>query len=126
MLGRLDISASSSSDPGQSLALSPYTDMKSLYFDESLYENEMHYKIAKYLEEYPLDDDQEELVIKCDNEKEYNAVLDALYKAGEGKLRISGISCNPMEIIVDPDPRLKYRKFNEDYLLDKDEEENAE
>ena len=55
MLGFIDIAETSSSDPGQGGSLSPYCDMKSLYFDSELYENEMHYKIAKYLDEYPLD-----------------------------------------------------------------------
>ena len=96
--------------------------MKSLYFDDSLYEDEMHYKIAKYLDKYPLGDDYEELVIKCDDVEEYNNVLDALYKAGQGKLRMSGVSTNPLEIVVDPDPRLKYRKFNEDFVMKENEE----
>lgn len=117
MLGCLDISSSSSSDPGQSLDLSPYTDMKSLYFDDSLYENAMHYKIKKYLEENPLDKEYEELIIKCDSEKEYNAVLDSLFKEADGKFRVFGVSNNPMEIVVEPDPRDKYRKFNEDNLM---------
>ena len=117
MLGWLDLSSSSSSDPGQSLDLSPYNDMKSLYFDDSLYENQMHYKIAKYLDEYPLDGDGEELVIKCDNEEQYNSVLDALFKAGENRLKISGVSNNPMEIVVEPDPRDSYRQFDESNLM---------
>lgn len=124
MLGYMDIADTSSSDPGQSGSLSPYCDMKSLYFDDSLYENEMHFKIAKYLDEYPLDDDYEELVIKCDNEDQYNATLDALFKAGEGKFKMYGTSNNPMEIIVEKDPREGYRKFDENFLMNNNEEEN--
>ena len=44
MLGRIDLVDNSSSDPGQSTALSPWCDMKSMYFDDSLYENEMHFR----------------------------------------------------------------------------------
>ena len=47
----------------------------------------MHYKISKYLDEMPLGDDEEEIKIVCDNEREYNAVLDSLFKAAEGKFR---------------------------------------
>lgn len=122
MVGWMDIASSSSSDPGQSGDLSPYCEMKSLYFDDSLYENEMHYKISKYLDENPLDDEYEEAVIRCDNEKQYNEVLDALFRASEGKIKISGTSNNPMEIVVERDPREKYRKFDESLLLDKQEE----
>lgn len=123
MLGTIDIADTSSSDPGQGGSLSPYCDVKSLYFDDSLYENEMHYKIAKYLDEMPLGDDEEEIVIRCDNETEYNKTLDALFKAGEGKFKIFGTSNNPMEIVIEPDPRDKYRKFNEEHLnFDKTEE----
>lgn len=125
MLGYMDIADTSSSDPGQSGSLSPYCDMKSLYFDDSLYENEMHFKIAKYLDEHPLDDDHEELYIKCDTEDQYNSILDALFKAGEGKLKISGTSKDPMEIIVEKDPRDGYRKFDENFLMT-DEEENKQ
>ena len=121
MLGFIDCADTSSSDPGQSGSLSPYCDMKSLYFDDSLYENEMHYKIAKYLKEFPLDDEYEELVIKARNEKEYNSILDALFKAGEGKIKISGTTNNPMEIVVEPDPRDRYRKFDESFLLENKE-----
>lgn len=125
MLGYMDIADTSSSDPGQSGSLSPYCDMKSLYFDDSLYENEMHYKIAKYLDEYPLDDDSEEVVIKCDNEEQHNSILDALFKAGENKIRIYGTSNNPMEIVIEKDPREGYRQFDESFLMN-NEEENKE
>lgn len=122
MLGWLDLADSSSSDPGQSASLSPYCDMKSMYFDESLYENEMHYKISKYLDEYPLDDDHEELRIICDNEREYNNILNALFKASENKIKIFGTSNNPMEIVVEKDPREGYRKFDENFLMNAEEE----
>lgn len=118
MIGFIDVSAGSSSDPGQSLDLSPYNKMKSFYFDDSLYENEMHYKISQYLKEYPLGDDYVEITFNCKDEKEYNEVLDALFRAGEGKLKISGVTSNPLQIIVEEDPRLSFRKFNEDYLKD--------
>lgn len=117
MLGYIDIADTSASDPGQSGSLSPFCDMKSLYFDDSLYENEMHYKISQYLDECPLDDDEEEIVIKCDNEEQYNATLDALFKASEGKLKMYGVSNNPMEIVVEKDPRDNYRKFDENFLM---------
>ena len=122
MLGWLDLADSSSSDPGQSASLSPYCDMKSMYFDESLYENEMHYKISKYLDEYPLDDDHEELRIICDTEREYNNILNALFKASEGKMKIFGTSNNPMEIVIEKDPRENYRKFDENFLMNSEED----
>ncbi len=92
--------------------------MSSMYFDNSLYENEMHFRIAKYLEEHPLDNEWEELSIKCDNEAQYNAVLDALCRASADKFKISGVSNNPMEIIVEKDPREGYRVFDESLLMD--------
>ena len=103
---------------GQGGSLSPFCKMKSLYFDDSLYENQMHYKIAKYLEKYPLKEGEEELSIKCDTEKEYNDILDAMYHFKDGKFRAFGTSRNPMEIIIDEDPRTNYRKFDEKFLLD--------
>ena len=39
---------------GQGGDLSPYCKLDSLYFDNSLYENEMHYRLAKYLEKHPI------------------------------------------------------------------------
>lgn len=118
MLGKIDLADSSSSDPGQSMALSPWCGMNSLYFDDSLYENEMHYKLSKYLDEYPLDDNEEEIRIICDNEKDFNETLDALFRYGDGKLKMYGVSNNPMEIIVEKDPRDSYRKFDENMLME--------
>ena len=108
---------------GRSGDLSPYNDMKSLYFDDSLYENEMHYRISQLLDETPLDDECEEIRIICDNEREYNDVLNALYHHTDGNIKMYGVSYNPMEVIIEKDPRLKYRKFDEEAFLMKDKEE---
>jgi hypothetical protein len=78
----------------------------------------MHYKIAKYLDEYPLEANGEEISIKCDNEEQYNSILDALYKYSSDKFKISGTTNNPLEIIIQEDPRLNYRKFDESNLLE--------
>ncbi len=126
MLGYIDLASSSNSDPGRSGDLSPYNNMKSLYFDDSLYENEMHYKISKLLDENPLDDEYEEFRIVCDNERQYNDTLNALYHASNGKFKMYGVSHNPMEIIIEKDPRLKYRKFDESNLMDNNTKENEE
>lgn len=119
MIGTIDLSESSNSDPGRSGSLSPFNNMKSLYFDDSLYENEMHYKISKLLDEMP-DDEHDELFIKCDNEEEYNSTLDSLYKAKKDSVRFYGVSNDPYVIIVEKDPRDKYRKFNEEEFLSKE------
>ena len=124
MLGRIDLADGSSSDPGQSMALSPWCDMESMYFDDSLYENEMHFKLSKYLDENPLSDEDEELRITCDNEKEYNEALDALFRYGDGKLKMYGVSVNPLEIIVEKDPRDNYREFDESMLMEDEYETN--
>jgi hypothetical protein len=97
--------------------------MKSLYFDDSLYENEEHYRISKLLDDNPLPDDWEELCINCSSEEEYNSVLDKLYHASDGKFKIYGVSNNPMEIIIEKDPREGYRKFDEENLLMKENNE---
>jgi len=122
MVSYLCLADSSSSDPGQSVSLSPYCDMNSMYFDDSLYENEMHYKISNYLDEYPLDDDHEELKIKAENERAYNEILNSLVRATEGKIQIYGIPNNPMEIVVEKDPRENYRVFDEKFLMGSEEE----
>lgn len=93
-----------------------------MYFDNSLYENQMHYRIAKILDEMGADEDTEEIRIMCDSEEEYNSVLDALFKAGENQIKIYGTSNNPMEIIVEKDPRDSYRKFDESFLSNNEEE----
>lgn len=122
MVFSIDLANSSTSDPGRSGSLSPYNEMDSMYFDNSLYENEMHWKIHKLLDEYPLDDDCEEIIFKCKDENEYNSVLDALFKEGESKIKISGVSDNPLDIIVEKDPRESYRVFDESMLMDDKED----
>lgn len=121
MMGYLDIAMTSNSDPGQSGALSPYCDMKSLYFDDSLYENEMHFKLSQLSDECPLDDDWEEIVIDCKNEDDYNKTLDKLYNSYKGKFKLFGTTRNPMEIIIEKDPREGYRKFDESMLMSEEE-----
>lgn len=103
--------------------LTPFNKMKSLYFDDSLYENRMHYKISKYLDKMKEDPDTEELVIRCSSEDQYNSILDSLFKAADGKLKISGVSNNPLEIIVEKDPHDSYRKFDEKFVLGEDDKE---
>ena len=78
----------------------------------------MHFKLARYFDQFPVDSDDEQVVIQCKSEKEFNDVLDALYHYKNGKLCAYGTSKNPMEIIVEADPRAKYRKFDEKFLLD--------
>jgi len=121
MLGYVDISDSSSSDPGQGGSLSPYCDLKSMYFDDSLYENKKHYELAKLLDEFPYEWDGEEFHIQCENDIQYNEVLDKLFEYGKDKIKMYGVSSNPFEIIVDEDPRDKYRKFDEEKFLMKEE-----
>jgi hypothetical protein len=116
MLKWVDIAQGSSSDPGQSGELSPYCEMDSMYFDNSLYENEMHYKLSKYLDEDPLPDDWESIRIVCDNEEEYNKTLDKLYHYSDGIIKVYGTTNEPMDIIVEKDPRENYRKFDENQL----------
>lgn len=124
MLGRIDCAETSSSDPGQGGSLSPFCEMKSLYFDDSLYENEMHYKISKYLDELENDPEEEGIRIICKDVDTYNHCLDELTHATNGKFKMYGVSYNPMEIKIEKDPREGYRKFNEEEFLMKDEENN--
>ena len=126
MCGYLDLADTSNSDPGQTTSLSPYCDLTSMYFDNSLYENEMHYKLDKLKDEFPLDDDWEELHIVAKDESEYNAILDKLYHYTEDKIKIYGVSNNPMEIIVEKDPRDDYRQFDEDKYLVNEETKVSE
>jgi hypothetical protein len=53
MLGYVDVSSSSSSDPGQSLELSPFCKLHSFVFDESLEPNSFRPEWYKYLNEVP-------------------------------------------------------------------------
>ena len=117
MIGYIDIAETSNSDPGQGGSLSPYCKMDSLYFDNSLYENTMHFKLAQCLKDIPLSEDQEELAIHCKTEEEYNRALDALSEFKAGKIKAFGTSRNPFEIIVEEDPRIKHRHFDESCLL---------
>lgn len=115
MLGYVSIDEVGQSDPGRSGSLTLYNDMKSFYFDDSLYENELHFKLANLTKE--IGDEEVRLVIDCDNETEYNAALDTLFHLGDGKVRMFCSEAHPYEIIVEKDPREGYRKFNEEEFL---------
>ena len=117
MMGYIDISASSTTDPGQSGELSPWNDMKSFYFDDSLTENELHFKLNQFYDKHPLDDDWCEVRIKCKDEDSFNKNLDKLVNYTAKQIRIMGTSIDPTEIIVEKDPREGYRKFDESHLV---------
>lgn len=118
MVGFVDLNATSNSDPGQGGDLSPWNQMKSFYFDDSLTENELHFKLKQFLDAHPLGDDYEELVIRCDTEESYNAMLDKLSHFPDDKISIYAVSYDPMEIIIEKDPRESYRQFDESNLVD--------
>lgn len=89
-----------------------------MYFDSSLYENKMHYKISQYLDEIGLPDEEwSELTINADTEEGYNDALDKMYHYMDGKIRMFGEPKDPMEVVIERDPRLNYRKFDEDAFL---------
>lgn len=117
MLGYIDIASTSSSDPGQGGDLSPWNQLKSFYFDESLAENEIHFKIKQYLDNHPLADTYEEFIIKCDTEEEYNAMLDKLAHYANDKIKMSAVITDKTEIIIEKDPAEGYRKFDESNLI---------
>lgn len=96
--------------------------MTSMYFDDSLTENKLHYSIKEYLDEHPLEDDWEEIVIKCKDEEEYNNILDDLFRYNDGKINIYSNSSDDTEIIIALDPRLNYRQFDEKHLIDIEED----
>lgn len=118
MLGYIDSASTSNSDPGQGGDLSPWNNMTSFYFDDSLAENELHFKLKQFLDAHPLGDDYEELVIKCDTEESYNAMLDKLSHYPDDKIKIFAVSYDPTEIIIEKDPRESYRQFDEKNLVD--------
>jgi hypothetical protein len=115
MLGFVDIASTSNSDPGQGGDLSPWNDMTSFYFDDSLAENELHFRIKKYLDEHPFDG--EELVFRATDEASYNKILDALFMFTDKSIRIFAESHDDPAVIVAEDPRDNYRKFKEDNLV---------
>jgi hypothetical protein len=117
MLGYIDVSSTSNSDPGQGGELSPWCQLNSFYFDDSLTENELHFKINKYLEKNPIGDN-EQIVIKTDDEATYNRMLDAMTHFSEDNISICATSYNALDIIIEKDPRLSYRQFDESNVLD--------
>lgn len=124
MLGRIAIDEVGQSDPGRSGSISPYIEMDSLFFDDSLYENALHYRLSKLIDEVD-GDEYESIEFDCNTEDEYNAALDALFRLGEGKVRMFGVTNHQYKIIVEKDPREGYRKFNEEAYLGGGEQEES-
>lgn len=70
--------------------------------------------MKEYRDESPVTED--DIWIDTDNEEDYNTHLDDLAKFGEGKFKFAGVSNKPHELVIEDDPRTKYKKFDEKYL----------
>lgn len=110
------------SDPGRSGSISPYVKMDSMMFDNSLYENEKHYTLAQMARNLDtwFDGEIDELIIDCDDEELYNNSLDILFHMNENKVSMWGVTGDPLQIIVEKDPRENHRKFDEGYVIEEE------
>ena len=83
----------------------------------------MHYHINEILNELDAEEptDRDCIYIDAKDEEEFNNALNKMYNFSTGKLQFTGVMDTPTEIVVEKDVREKYRKFNEDQFLMKEQ-----
>lgn len=91
-LGYLDILVCGNSDPGTSGAISPFTRMNSLYFDDSPEPSEFYYNLVNELKEKYKKQGVHYITFEYDNPEEFYKALVSFDKFADENITISGTS----------------------------------
>jgi hypothetical protein len=101
-LGYIDILVCSNSDPGLSGLISPFNDMKSQYFDDSLEPDNFAYLLSKDLEEICEKEGVIYVKIDTEDEEKYYDILQNMEKYTSDNIKVSGTSREGFyEVIVE-------------------------
>lgn len=92
MLGYVDCLVCGNADPGTSGLLSPFSDMKSFYFDDSNESEDFIYNLHKDLSEYADTHHIQQIQMKFDNPTDYYNMLKKLSDYSRDNVRISATS----------------------------------
>lgn len=92
MIGYVDLLVCSNSDPGMSGVLTPFNDMKSMHFDESMEPSSFYYNLIQDLKEIHEKDDSAYIICHYDSPSDFYKGLEALRNFTEENISISATS----------------------------------
>ena len=99
-LGYIDVIVSGNSDPGTSGVLSPFTKLKSLYFNEDNEPDDFRFNFMKRIEEILDKDGVDYIGIKCDNKIDFYNLMSMLDKSNK-HVTAYGTSREEYNIVID-------------------------
>lgn len=102
-LGYIDILVCGNTDPGTSGVLSPFNKIEGLYFDNSKEPDSYMYEFHKDMEKIMNDKDTLYMEIHADDKDSYYRMLDKIMEFNRGCFKISGVSKEKYDIIVEND-----------------------
>lgn len=110
-VGLIDLTVCSSSDPGRSGVLSPFSNLSSLYFSEELEPDDVMYKLSEKIDDVLENEDNVVIKINCNDKTEF---YDVLSKIDKVKSKCNVYVTSTDNVIVD----------NLGIVLDDDEKSN--
>lgn len=105
-IGYIDLTTCGNSDPGTSGVLTPFNDMKSLYFDDSDEPDGFKFDLINSVKEILKEQDTTAIWIDVDNKEDYYDILRKGYDFSREGLKIYCTTKNNYEIIVENDEDL--------------------
>jgi len=90
------------SDPGTSGLLSPFSNIKSMYFNDDREPNDNYYELYKQVSELLDNEDEHVIRIHADNKEDYYQVLDKITDFYKDGINIYGIPLNN-DIVIEND-----------------------
>ena len=104
-IGYIDMTVCGNSDPGTSGTLSPYSDMKSLYFDDSDEPDNYRFEFMKFMKSILKEEGVTGIILDFDSKQDWYNMMNYAREFADNGIKVSGTS----------------REHNYDVVLEKDE-----
>ena len=100
-LGYIDIMVSGNSDPGLSGSLTPFSNLKGLYFNDSKEPNDFIYDLKQNLVKVLEEEGVECIDIQCSDKEDYYRILDSFAKFNKENIKIYATSRQAYDIVME-------------------------
>lgn len=117
----IDLLVCGNSDPGTSGVLSPFGQIKGLYFNNSSEPDDFEFNFKQDLSRILDEEGVEKIEIKADNKEDYYKILDELAEFNKNCITVSGTSKEKYTLIVE-----EYKDLDADPLASEKESKKKE